>query len=179
MDWKDLLEKEIEQCHYWTVISMLEENLQKGTMDEEIFYLCLIYVYYEITIESRLPDHYSYLPKLKSIYQEASSKYGDRSDFLFYAAYICDSYEGAFIGLLPEDINGMFEKAFRSHPQNLLYQWGYYNYNQRFTPETLLRCASSILADPTYLQDINNHPLVRRDLSHHLQADAGMNPAPW
>ena len=179
MDWKDLLEKEIEQCHYWTVISMLEENLQKGIMDEETFYLSLIYVYYEIAIESRLPDPYSYLPKLKSIYQEASGKYGSRPDFLFYVAYICDSYGEFFIGLDSEEIERMFKKAFWSHPRNLLYQWGYYNFTHRFTPETLLRCASSILADPTYLQDINNHPLVRRDLSHHLQADAGMNPAPW
>lgn len=162
------LQKWMERKHYSNAITLLKENISKD-IDSMKSYLCLIYVYFEIVVESDLPNNFDYIPDLKRTYKETLERYNRNPSFLFYVAYISSSFGEAFLGLHEDDVKRMFREALSLEPENSLYQWGYKIHTHEFTLEQSRQYALKILANKEYLRCIGSYPLVGEDLLKQLR----------
>lgn len=171
MNWKEELKTEFEAGNYIASVSLLRKNLRKG-IDVKDTYLCLIYVYLEIIVESKLTNHFSYIPPLRQVFLEAFSKYENCANFLFYVAYMASAFGEMFLGLKEIDVMSMFKKCVVLSPSNLLYQWGNNIYECSWSKSQKKDYACRILNTTEYLDELRNRPLLCKDLLRHLEADA-------
>ena len=176
-DYQEKIAADFKEENYQSVIDVLKRNIEND-IDPLVSTVELIYVHWYIALEVReFPccgmTWEECCAELKRVYITYSPPWMDNADFLFYVAYMGSCFCEAFIGLGTEERDDMFIKAYRMHPDNLLYQWGELctrepSYKEEEEKREWRvenrRMARLILADEECVKSIRKYPLLGDDL---------------
>lgn len=117
---------EFEQKNDWKGAIQFLEKEEKKELD---VYSRVIFILLDFLVDGQYTqeEHDFIAQKIKQIFSDASLKFLNNTEFLFFSGimiYIAEWYFG--MNSLKEATT-MLEKAAQREPENILYKWGYYS----------------------------------------------------
>lgn len=142
-------------------IQYLKENDEKN-LDT---YLRVIFMLLDFLVDGQYTeDKHDFISlEIKKIFEEAKSKYSDKSEFLFFSGIMIYIAEWYFGTETLDEATTMLKKAMDSEPENILYKWGYYSITDQraeINTETKFFLSKEILEKDSLLKWIENKGLL-------------------
>lgn len=161
-DWKEAMAI-LEKNRDWKGAIQLLQKAENNDLDLYLRVMFLI-AFYLVEGQYSSEDYLHISSSLKDIYNKASFKFSENSQFLFFTAIIMYIGEWYFGIDDIEIVNKMLKKASESETNNTLYKWAYYSYiDQRLEINTELKLRFSeqlLFNEPEYINLLKTKGLL-------------------